>query len=94
MGTPHPRRNQGKLLKSHGIERVKVNAEHTISINRKTISVKCNSMDSYCSPLVENMCPDATHHSVIRRNNQEYPQNSVRKTSRLFYIFLQLPYLK
>ena len=24
MGTPHPCRNQGKILKSHGIERVKL----------------------------------------------------------------------
>ena len=37
MGTPHTSRNQGKILKFHGIERVKVG-----KLTSSKIDVKCH----------------------------------------------------
>ena len=47
MGTPHPSRNQGKILKSHGIERV----NGTLRINAFIAMLPCNTRctDETCS---------------------------------------------
>ena len=47
MGTPHTSRNQGKILKFHGIERVNLN----VKVTRFVISDKSN-VNTYANKIL------------------------------------------
>ena len=58
MGTPHPSRNQGKILNSHGIERV--NATKCKSVNCCLLLLLNHKQRDIQFSFGENCCPGTT----------------------------------